>query len=647
MPTFLSSSASARFAIAFSAFITLPLPCHAMTWTFPGSANAPSTVVSVASISPTQMLSVGNSGESRLLDTGALTWSVRASMTNARSEFALTTLTSGQLLATGGAIGGSATNSVERYSAATNVWSLGAPMLNPRRSHLAVRLAGGNVLVVAGVDGSNALTRSVELFDETAGTWAGRAPAPWDVSSVTGRGFALSDGRAVIVHSMGIGLYNPSTNTWTDAATPPTAGSLPAVQFAAAQLDDGRVAVSTMGVYDATNNTWATIPTAPRAFTTAAAINGNRAIFSGGELVPCVPSLFCQSNFAYEYSAATNQWLNLGNQIGTQAPDLSLADGGGYFAGFNQTPANGYSMYGALYRRSSIYQIYISNEFDLPLSPAVGQSYPIGIGYSAQSDILSRPISGTVTISDGTTSCQLTLPAASCTITTTVAGAKTLTVTYAGDDNFAPAMTTYTPRPHVIVERNAPTYVSSAPSGIYDIGFLYSTYYPFPSGTSVTLSASPPGSSTFTGWLGDCVGIVPCTFAMPADRHVRVKAFSAPTANAPFSIDVDRDGAASAVTDGLVILRYLLAYSDGTIRNGATPATGSPPGGSVVGYLSGIRPRLDVDGNGQADALTDGLLILRYLAGFRGDALIANCIGINARRSTVAEIEAYLATLLP
>jgi hypothetical protein len=618
-----------------------------MTWAFPDSSNAPLSVVSTASISPSQVFTVGSNGESRLLDISTLTWSARASIATARTDFALTNLASGQLLATGGAVNGSVTSSVERYDPTLNAWTSSTQMLSARRAHQAVRLASGKVLVVGGVgDGSNAVTRSVELFDEVTGAWISRASTPWDVTSVNSAAFSVADGRAVIVHPMGVGLYDPSTNTWTDAATPPTVANLPTVQ-SAVLLQDGRVAVSSMGIYDPTSNTWLSIPAAPRGFTTAAAIAGNRAIFSGGELVPCVPSLFCQSNFAYEYSAATNQWVDLGNQVGTWAPALSVAGGSGYFALVNQAPANGYSLSGALYRRSSVYQTYVSNEFDLPLNPVVGQSYPVAIGYSVQTDILSRPTTGTFTISDGTASCQFALPATSCTITTAVAGAKTLIINYAGDDNFMPATTTYTPRPHVIVDRNAPNYVSSAPGGIYDIGFLYSTYYPFPAGTSVTLTASVPNTNTFTGWLGDCVGTSSCTFTMPSDRHVRVKAFSAPTTNAPFNVDVDRDGTVSAMTDGLVILRYLLAYPDDTIRNGAARTAGAPPGGSVVGYLSGIRPRLDIDGNGQADASTDGLLILRYLAGFRGDALIANCIGPNARRTASADIEAFLAALLP
>jgi hypothetical protein len=56
---------------------------------------------------------------------------------------------------------------------------------------------------------------------------------------------------------------------------------------------------------------------------------------------------------------------------------------------------------------------------------------------------------------------------------------------------------------------------------------------------------------------------------------------------------------------------------------------------------------LDIDGNNQVDALTDGLLILRYVFGLRGDVLIAGVVGGDATRTTAEEIEAYLETLMP
>jgi hypothetical protein len=56
---------------------------------------------------------------------------------------------------------------------------------------------------------------------------------------------------------------------------------------------------------------------------------------------------------------------------------------------------------------------------------------------------------------------------------------------------------------------------------------------------------------------------------------------------------------------------------------------------------------IDVDGSGKVDALTDTLLITRYVFGFTGDDLIKGAIGEEATRATSAEIEAYLEALIP
>jgi len=55
----------------------------------------------------------------------------------------------------------------------------------------------------------------------------------------------------------------------------------------------------------------------------------------------------------------------------------------------------------------------------------------------------------------------------------------------------------------------------------------------------------------------------------------------------------------------------------------------------------------DIDGNGQIDALTDGLLTLRYLFGLEGDTLIAGVVAPDATRTTAVDIEAHLKTLMP
>ena len=54
----------------------------------------------------------------------------------------------------------------------------------------------------------------------------------------------------------------------------------------------------------------------------------------------------------------------------------------------------------------------------------------------------------------------------------------------------------------------------------------------------------------------------------------------------------------------------------------------------------------DVDGNGQVDALTDGLILIRYMFGLRGPSLTAGAIGVGATR-TAEQIEAYIQSVMP
>ena len=56
---------------------------------------------------------------------------------------------------------------------------------------------------------------------------------------------------------------------------------------------------------------------------------------------------------------------------------------------------------------------------------------------------------------------------------------------------------------------------------------------------------------------------------------------------------------------------------------------------------------LDINANGSVDALTDGLIILRYLFGLRNDDLIINAIGSGSIRNTAEEVEAHIQSLMP
>ena len=103
-----------------------------------------------------------------------------------------------------------------------------------------------------------------------------------------------------------------------------------------------------------------------------------------------------------------------------------------------------------------------------------------------------------------------------------------------------------------------------------------------------------------------------------------------------------------ALTDGLLVIRYLFNLTGPALTSGALGSTASRTTPEQIrSYLDSIRGSLDIDGNGNADALTDGLLVIRYLFNLRGDALITNAVAPSAPRSTAPAIETYIQSLMP
>ena len=114
------------------------------------------------------------------------------------------------------------------------------------------------------------------------------------------------------------------------------------------------------------------------------------------------------------------------------------------------------------------------------------------------------------------------------------------------------------------------------------------------------------------------------------------------------TLDVDGNGKYDALTDGLLILRFMFGLDGeslilGTVAADATWQTSE----EVEAQIQLIRPLLDIDGNSNIDPLTDGLLIVRYLFELRGDTLILGVIASDANRTTSDEIESFLEKLTP
>ena len=115
---------------------------------------------------------------------------------------------------------------------------------------------------------------------------------------------------------------------------------------------------------------------------------------------------------------------------------------------------------------------------------------------------------------------------------------------------------------------------------------------------------------------------------------------------ASFDLDVDDNGETDALTDGLLVLRHMFGLSGDTLALGVvgSEAARSEPD-EIESHLSAAGEKLDVDGDGDVDALTDGLLILRDLFGLSGDALVTGVLSDSSERKTSEQVISYLATI--
>jgi len=113
--------------------------------------------------------------------------------------------------------------------------------------------------------------------------------------------------------------------------------------------------------------------------------------------------------------------------------------------------------------------------------------------------------------------------------------------------------------------------------------------------------------------------------------------------NGCFDFDIDVDGETAALTDGLLILRHLFGFAGATLTEGAVTSSATrSDANTIASYLDTNSGHVDIDGDGSTEALTDGLLLLRYLFGFDGATLIEGAVSASATRTTSEEIKTYI-----
>jgi hypothetical protein len=106
-------------------------------------------------------------------------------------------------------------------------------------------------------------------------------------------------------------------------------------------------------------------------------------------------------------------------------------------------------------------------------------------------------------------------------------------------------------------------------------------------------------------------------------------------------LDADDNSVVNAVSDGLLALRWMLGLS-GT--NATAGVLGTSPqrtdAATIASHLT--AQKLDIDGDSSVDAATDGLLLLRALLGFSGSAATNGAISACATRTSWLDIRSHL-----
>jgi hypothetical protein len=108
--------------------------------------------------------------------------------------------------------------------------------------------------------------------------------------------------------------------------------------------------------------------------------------------------------------------------------------------------------------------------------------------------------------------------------------------------------------------------------------------------------------------------------------------------------DIDANGSIAALTDGLLAVRHMFGLSGSALVQGAIGAGATRSDPAVVKtHLQCIPCHLDPDGSGGSQALSDGLLLLRYFFGLRDAALAGGAVGAGCTRCEADPIEAFIA----
>jgi hypothetical protein len=116
-----------------------------------------------------------------------------------------------------------------------------------------------------------------------------------------------------------------------------------------------------------------------------------------------------------------------------------------------------------------------------------------------------------------------------------------------------------------------------------------------------------------------------------------------PAIEPSFSV-LNPEATANALVDGVMIERYLAGKRGTALTTGVLSDTLDTV--ALEKRLTAAQTILDIDADGSTDSLHDTVLLNRYLLGLRGNNLINNLNLVKSGRNTAASIETYLQSKL-
>jgi nitrous oxidase accessory protein NosD len=132
-----------------------------------------------------------------------------------------------------------------------------------------------------------------------------------------------------------------------------------------------------------------------------------------------------------------------------------------------------------------------------------------------------------------------------------------------------------------------------------------------------------------------------------APQELTTAAVSVSAGSLP-SLDVDLNGQADALSDGIVIIRHLFGFTGNALTDGAVDPSGQRADPTAIqNYLNSLGGALDIDLNQSADALSDGIMIIRSLFGFTGTALTDGVVDPLGQRTDPDAIASFLNLMNP